>query len=94
MDSKHSRLLAPEDKKVYIKQTISDLVEANQFTNMQLASVAGMLMAISPAVYVASLYLRKLYQSMGENMDDAVCGPDQGYHELAMGDWQYCLEAQ
>ena len=47
-----------------------------------LASVAGMLMSVSAAVYIALLYIRKLYQSMGENMDDDVDNPALAREDL------------
>ena len=49
-----------------------------------LASDAGMLMSVSAAVYTAPLYIRKLYQSMGGNMDNDVDNP-----ALAREDLQY-----
>lgn len=37
-------------------------------TNKQSASVAGMIVSIPAAVYIALLYIRKLYQSTGKKL--------------------------
>ena len=62
-------MFVPVDKKLYIKEVTGGLLFAGQYTNRQLASVAGLLMSVSAAVNMAPLYIRRLYQAMGENMD-------------------------
>ena len=62
-------MFVPADKKAYIEKTIAAMLEMRSYTNRQLDSVAGMLMSISAAVSMAPLYTRRLYQSMGKNMD-------------------------
>ena len=64
--------------------TIADLLAVHTYTNRRLVSVAGMLTSVSAAVYMAPLYIRKLYQSTGKNMDDDVDTP-----ALAREDLQY-----
>ena len=49
IDSHECRIFVPEEKNAYIKETISAMLQLGTYTNRQLASIAGMLMAISPA---------------------------------------------
>lgn len=84
VDSKNCRMFVPADKKLYIKEVTGDSLSAGQYTNRQLASVAGLLMSVSAAVNMAPLYIRRLYQSMGEDMDSIA--EDAG---LALQDLQY-----
>ena len=62
VDSRQCKLFVPEDKKKYIKGKIGEMMAADNFSNRQVASIAGML-------NIAPLYMRRLYQSMSENMD-------------------------
>ena len=75
VDSRECRLSVPADKKVYIRHMIAELLGVHAYAYRRLASVAGMLMSVSAAVYMAPLYIRKLYQSMGGNMDDDTGNP-------------------
>ena len=84
VDSRACKMFVPADKKLYIHETVDGMLSARHYTNRQLASVAGMLMSIAPAVSMAPLYLRKLYQSMGGNMDE-----ETGNAALAREDLQY-----
>ena len=60
---------------MYIRCKNEEMMAADSFSNRHVASTADMLMFISPAVYMAPLCLRKLYQSMGENMDEHIDKP-------------------
>lgn len=84
VDSRACKMFVPADKKFYIHETVDGMLSARHYTNRQLVSVAGMLMSIAPAVSMAPLYLRKLYQSMGGNMDE-----ETGNAALAREDLQY-----
>ncbi len=67
--SKNCRMFVPADKKLYIKEVTGGLLFAGQYTNRQLASVAVLLMSKSAAANMAPLYIRRLYQSMGEDVE-------------------------
>ena len=84
VDSRDCRLFVPADKMVYIRHMIAKLLGVHAYAYRRLASVAGMLMSVSAAEYTAPLYIRKLYQSMGGNMDDDIGNP-----ALAREDLQY-----
>ena len=66
VDSSVCKTFLPADRKEFIQQTVNGMLSAHPYTNRQPASVV---MSVSPAVIMAPLYIRKLYQSMGENMD-------------------------
>ena len=59
VDSRQCKSFVPEDQKMYIKGKIGEMMAADGFSNQQVASIAGMLMSISPAVYMAHLYMYK-----------------------------------
>ena len=84
VNSKDCRMFVPADKKLCIKEITGGLLFAGQYTNQQLAGAAGLLMSVSAAVNMAPLYIRRFYQSMGENMDSFA--EDAG---LASQDLQY-----
>ncbi|DBA83016.1 TPA: hypothetical protein ACH3X1_006792 [Trebouxia sp. C0004] len=90
VDSHECRLFVPADKKAYIRDTIAAMLEWGTYTNRQLASVAGMLMSVSAAVSMAPLYTRKLYQSMGENMDNIADDLALAREDLQY--WYDCIE--
>lgn len=58
----------PDDRKRYIKDSISHVLATFKISNKQLTSTVGMLMSTSAAVYMAPLYIRKLYHAMGHDM--------------------------
>ena len=83
VDTTECKLVVPQDKVDRIKSSIKKLLQKQQATSRELACVAGMLMSASPALYMAPLYLRNLYQTMqpGEGWDASVTHVD-----LTIGD--------
>lgn len=57
----------PDDKKRYMKDNTPDVLATLNIGNKQLTSIVGMLMS-SAAVYMAPLYISKLYHAMGHDM--------------------------
>ena len=64
VNSKSSEFGVPEDKSRYIQSGITAVLQQQSATPRQLASIAGMLLSIAPAVHMAPLYTRTLYQAM------------------------------
>ena len=52
VNSRECRLFVPADKKAYIRHTIAELLAVLKHTNRRLASVAGVLMSVSTAIYM------------------------------------------
>ena len=83
------QLSVPADKVQRIKNSIGTVLQQQQATNRQLAGIAGMLMSAAPALHMAPLYLRSLYQ---------VTQPEAGWDtfvaqlDLTQEDLQYWLE--
>lgn len=64
VDTVACQLLVPADKVARIKDSIQKVQQQKQATSRQLASIAGMLMSAAPALHMALLYLRSLYNAM------------------------------
>ena len=93
VDSASCQLLVPSDKVDYIKELIHAALQSSAVTRRQLASIAGVLMSIAPAVYMAPLYTRLLYRAMTgssrwdvEVEDSQIAEPDLLYwlHNIDM----------
>ena len=89
VDTAQCKLVVPQDKVDRIKSSIERLLQRQQATSRELACVAVMLMSASPALYMAPLYLRSLYQTMqpGEGWDVSVM-----HFDLTVEDLQYWLD--
>lgn len=64
VDTVACQLLVPADKVSRIKDSIHTVQQQKQATSRQLAGIAGMLMSAAPALHMAPLYLRSLYNAM------------------------------
>lgn len=64
VDTVACQLVVPADKVERIKNSIHTVQQQQQATSRQLAAVAGMLMSAAPALHMAPLYLRSLYNAM------------------------------
>ena len=104
MDSATCQLSVPQDKVDYIEELIHASLKSPSVTRRQLASIAGGLMAVAPAVYMAPLYTRLLYRAMSGNSrwdaeldDPRIAEPDLLYwlhhiEEVNGRSWLHSLE--
>ena len=67
VDSATCQLIVPPDKVDYIQELIQTALQSSSVTKKQLATIAGVIMLIAPAVYMAPLYTRLLYRAMTGN---------------------------
>lgn len=86
VDTSTCQLVVPTDKVVYIQGLIEQALVAPSISSRRLASIAGFLMSIAPAVYMAPLYTRRLFQAMSGNegwdlpvQDSTIAVPDLQY---------------
>ncbi|DBA66486.1 TPA: hypothetical protein ACH3X2_002457 [Trebouxia sp. C0005] len=79
-------MFAPADKTLYIRETVDGMLSARHYTKGSWPVWPGCLLSIvsGPAVSMAPLYLRKLYQFTGRNMIE-----DTDTATLAREDLQY-----
>lgn len=64
VDTAACQLRVPADKVQRIKDSIQAILQQQAASSRQLAGIDGMLMAAAPALYMAPLYPRGLYQAM------------------------------
>ena len=83
------QLEVPADKVAYIKDLIQQALATPSVSRRQLASIAGFIMSIAPAVYMAPLYTRCLFQAMSSSANWDAPLEDL---PIAVPDLQYWLE--
>ena len=64
IDAEQGRFLLPEEKKSVMSMEADQLVKQASISNRQLASMAGKMVAASPAVPLAPLFARGVYKAM------------------------------
>lgn len=90
VDTASQKFVLPEEKKQDLLESIYALQGTDKVNNRQLAQVAGKLIAASPALQLAPLFARAVYQAMvGTSSWDALY-PNQ---EALQADLQCCAES-
>jgi hypothetical protein len=82
-----TRFGIPQDKLEYILGFIQRALDAPRVTQRQLAQIAGLLVSIKPAVYMAALYTRTLFQAITGHWDNEVKGQDLGLARRGLLFW-------
>lgn len=91
VDLEEQAFQVPQEKAEYILEQINK-VRLGGCTKRDLASLAGMLVSVSPAVRLAPLYTRRLFQAMGELQEWGESMPEE-LAELSEEDLLFWVEA-